>query len=105
MNYYDFKDLVGRNMSYAQWYRDPNTTSYSDINEYEYNQIFTAMSMFNLWLWTANNTNYYSVYYAYQEKPMFVQYPAFKESFWNWTDTDDECEYFESLKMDYYDAR
>ena len=93
-------------MSYAQWYRDPNTTSYSDIDEYEYNPIFTAMSMFNLWLWTANNSNYNSVYYAYQEQRMFIQYPAQISSIWkDWTQEDVECEYFEPPKMAFYDAR
>lgn len=37
---------------------------------------------------------------------MFIQYPGKQtDLFLDWTLTDEDCEYFESGKMDYYDAR
>ena len=53
-----------------------------------------------------NGGIYNSVYYAFFSNPMFVQYPAYKSGILtNWKRINDSCKYFESGKMDYYDAR
>lgn len=90
---------------HSQWFKDPDTTSYALANSTNLNQIFTATSMYYEWMWIANQSTYSSVYLGYQNERMFIQYPAMKSSFWNWTRTNDTCEYFASGKMDFYDVR
>lgn len=53
-----------------------------------------------------DNGMYHYIYYVVDKEHLFMQYPATKNgNLLNWERTEDHCKYFESGKMDYYDAR
>jgi len=77
------------NYSLSQWFRDPPTKSYADLDSVGLNQVKQAVSLFYPWKWISDEKLYDSIYYAFDASRMFIQYPAHITAFWNWTRTND----------------
>lgn len=111
-NFYEYFDTTGIDLEHSQWFKNPSDRSMEQIDETAQMQIRQMTSLFFPWRaflkkdLDPRSGFYDSIYYAFQSDRMFVQYPGqFIDIFTNWKQTSDPCEYFDSGKMDHYDAR
>jgi len=110
-NFNDYSNETGEILGISQWYKDPTSLIYSELDEFSISQIGNLTSMHYIWSNMIDDSFfdstglYESIYYAFQEQRMFIQYPVRQTGiFQNWT-IRDPCEYFESGVMDIFDAR
>ncbi|CAI2381718.1 unnamed protein product [Moneuplotes crassus] len=101
-----------RDLDYSYWFIDNVTTSYETLSEEERQRIKFLTPLFPIWKsflrddLLSEESFFNTIYYATEEKRLFFRYPTVGSgTFTNWSRTEDPCEYFESGKMDFYDAR